>query len=198
MDKIRNIPDGPILDSGRISEKFRNLNILTFHKAYEYIHELPYGYNSDSDDPMILFKEKKGTCITKHSVIASLAQEQGLLVEKHIGIYAMTERIVSGTNVILEKYKLPFIPMTHCFLVYKDFKVDLTEGNNNGKNQAIEQFLFTQKVAPCITSKEEYLLYRNFLKDILLVSDGFSGIKINTILNAREEGLKLLKASVSS
>jgi len=197
MNKIINLPDGPILGSGRISEKFLSLDITTFHKACRYLHELPYGYNSDNNDPMILFKEKKGTCTTKHAAIASLAQEQGLMVEKHIGIYAMTEQIVAGTSDILEKYKLPFIPMIHCFLVYKQFMVDLTEGNKNGKKQNIERFLFSQKVDPCITGKQEYLLYRKVLKDIILESDAFFGLNINTILKAREEGLALLKASIS-
>ena len=30
--------------------------------------------------------------------------------------------------------------MIHCFLIYDSYRVDLTEGNNNGKNHSIEEF----------------------------------------------------------
>ena len=36
--------------------------------------------------------------------------------------------------------------MVHCFLQFNDFRVDLTEGNQNGKNRSIEEFLFVKKV----------------------------------------------------
>ena len=77
---------------------FIDLGITSFQAACRYVHELPYGYNSNSDDLMILFKEKKGTCTTKHAVIGTLAQELALPVHKNVGIYAMTEEIVSGTD----------------------------------------------------------------------------------------------------
>ena len=44
--------------------------------------------------------------LPKHSVIATLAEELDLPVTKTICIYAMVEEIVTGTNVILEKYHL--------------------------------------------------------------------------------------------
>ena len=69
------MPDKPITDSGLVSNEFIGLGIRSFHEACRYVHELPYGYNSDRDDLMILFKEKMGTCTTKHAVIASLAAE---------------------------------------------------------------------------------------------------------------------------
>jgi len=46
---------------------------------------------------------------------------------------AMTEDIVTGTQPIRANYNLPHIPMVHCFLVYQDFRVDLTEDNQNEK-----------------------------------------------------------------
>ena len=46
---------------------------------------MPYGYNSDRDDLLILFREGFGSCTTKHAVIATLAGELGLPVVKNIG-----------------------------------------------------------------------------------------------------------------
>jgi hypothetical protein len=196
MDKITTLPDNSISDKGLISREFLKLNIHTFLDAAGYVHKIPYGYNSDRDDLMILFKEKKGTCTTKHAVIGTLATELDLPIDKTIGIYAMTETIVSGTEKILHSYRLPFIPMLHCYLAYDGIRVDLTEGNDNGKNGSIETFLHTEKVPPNISGKNEYLLYRNVLKELLSTHQALKGVKLKTILQARQEGLKLLRSKI--
>lgn len=197
MDPLNIFPDFTIAPAGMISEQFLNMHIPTFTAACKYVHQLPYGYNIDRDAPMGLFKENKGTCTTKHAVIATLALEQDYPIHKNIGIYAMTEVLVSGTDTILDKFALPYLPMVHCFLVYKTFRVDLTEGNLNGKNSSIEAFIYTTKVAPDISGKDEYLLYRKALQEHVLTRKEFEGIAIKTILQAREEGLALLKANIA-
>ena len=145
MDKFTVFPDAAIKASGPVSNKFLSLGIKGFIDACRYVHELPYGYNSDRDDLMILFEEKFGSCTTKHAVIATLAAESGLPIEKAIGIYAMTEEIVTGTGKILKQYGLPYVPMLHCFLAYGEYRVDLTEGNYNGKKRSIEDFLIQRR-----------------------------------------------------
>ena len=196
MDIFTVLPDKSIPNAGIISAKFLSLEISSFIGACRYVHELPYGYNSDRDDLMILFKEKKGTCTTKHAVIATLAEELSLPIVKTIGIYAMTEKIVTGTGKILEEYDIPYIPMVHCFLASGAYRVDLSEGNNNGKNQPIEIFLYTHVVAPNISAKDEYLLYRKALKDHILTRKEMAGVDIKTILKAREDGLDQLKRNI--
>ncbi|MBT8357560.1 MAG: hypothetical protein HKO68_10145 [Desulfobacterales bacterium] len=198
MDHLTIFPRKLIAPSGLISEKFLSLGISSFLDACQYVHGLPYGYNSAREDIMILFKENMGTCTTKHAVIATLAEELNIPVYKNIGIYAMTEDIVTGTNLILEKFQLPYIPMLHCFLEYGDCRVDLTEGNQNGKNTSIEQFLYTERVIANISDKEEYQLFRRVLTQDLLKRDQLKGIKTATILHAREEGLIVLKANVGN
>lgn len=196
MDKLTVFPDSPISGSGVISQKFSGLNINTFLDACRYVHELPYGYSSDKDDLMILFKDNMGTCTSKHAVIGTLAAELDIPIAKNIGIYRMTAEIVTGTDTILGKYKLPYVPMVHCFLVYDIYRVDLTEGNRNGKNCAIDEFLYTEKVIPNIPARDEYLLYRKALKDRILTLEELRRIDMKCILHAREEGLALLKANV--
>ena len=145
---------------------------------------------------MILFKEKMGSCKTKHAVIATLAAELQLPIEKSIGIYAMTEELVTGTDRILKKYNLPYIPMVHCFLVYENYRVDLSEGNRNGKNGPIDHFLYTEKVEANISGKDEYLLYRKALKGRIMSRKEMQGIALKAALKAREEGLSLLKLNI--
>ena len=197
MDKIIVFPDKDLTKTGAMSQKFLNLGIKTFVDACQYVHQIPYGYNSNKDDLMILFKENRGTCTTKHMVIATLAQELDLALTKTIGIYPMTEELVTGTDNIVKKYDLPYVPMVHCFLEYDHYRVDLTEGNHNGKNRSIEDFLYAQKVTPDITAKDEYRLYRQALTDHVLPRQEMKHADIKTLLHAREEGLLLLKANVN-
>jgi hypothetical protein len=197
MDAYTLLPNKTITHAGTISNHFLSFGINKFLDACHYVHKLPYGYNSDRDDLMILFKEKMGSCTTKHAVIATLAAELDLPINKLIGVYPMNEAIVTGTNKILNKYDLPYVPMIHCFLKYTDHWVDLTEGNQNGKNRPIDFFFYTQKVQPNISAKQEYLLYRQALKDCILSREELKGADIKRILHAREEGLELLKSLVS-
>ena len=193
MDHYTVFPDSKIFSAGLISGHFLSLGIDRVHSACGYVHQLPYGYNTDRDDIMILFKENMGSCTTKHSVIATLAEELGLPIFKSIGIYAMTGDIVAGAGEISEKFGLPYIPMLHCFLEYDQYRIDLTQGNHNGKKRAIENFLFTRQVAPNISGNEEYLLYRQVLKDLISERQELHSFKMVEILKAREEGIKLLK-----
>ena len=86
MFNLNVFPDKLITEAGPVSKEFLGLGIRSFHDACRYVHELPYGYNSDRDDLMILFKEKMGTCTTKHAVIATLAAELGLPITRAVGI----------------------------------------------------------------------------------------------------------------
>ncbi len=196
MDSHENLPNNEILPKGEISKKFLSLGIKNFKDACLHVHNIEYGYNSNYDDKWILFKENKGTCTTKHAVIAGLAKELGIPLYKNVGIYKFTERITNGTNQILEKYKIPYVPMIHCFLKYKDFRFDLTEGNKNGKKTTIEEFIHVEQVEPFISTKNEYLLFKRVLKNKILPSKEMQGIKEKTILKAREEAIILLKDAV--
>jgi hypothetical protein len=197
MDPYTIFPNPAISKSGMVSEKFLSLGIKIFWQACEYVHQMPYGYNSTREDILILFQEGYGSCTTKHAVIATLAAELGIGVYKMIGIYDLNESMVTGANQILSRYQLPLLPMLHCFLIYDSHRVDLTEGNLNGKNRPVEDFMFTAKVSPNISEKDEYLLYRDALKNDILTRPEMQGIKITDVLRARAEALALLRSKVS-
>ena len=196
MDSYDNLPDNKITLQGEISKKFLKIGITSFKEACIYVHEMEYGYNSTYEDDLILFKENKGTCTTKHAIIAGLAEELDIPLQKNVGVYRFTEEITTGAQKILNKYKIPYVPMVHCFLVYNGFRFDLTEGNNNGKKISIEEFIQTREVEPFITRKDEYLWFKNVLKEKVLTSSEMEGIKEKSLLKAREEGILLLKNSI--
>jgi len=192
MDSYDKLPDARIKPVGELSIKFLDLGIKTFREACDYVHKIDYGYNTNYEDKMIFFKENRGTCTTKHAVIAGLAQELEIPLYKYICVYKFTEEITTGVNEILKKYEIPYIPMVHCFLVYKDYRFDLTEGNHNGKKTHIDECIHTERVDPFISRKDEYLLFKKALKEKILPSKEMEGIPEKNLLKARAKGINLL------
>lgn len=196
MESYTIFPNPRIMKKGEASETFLGLKIMEFWEACSYVHRLPYGYNSTRDDVSILFKEGFGSCTTKHAVIATLAEELAIPVYKYVGIYAMDEGIVTGTARILSKFHLPYLPMNHCFLQYQSHSVDLTEGNQNGKNHPIGRFLYIEKVIPNISEKSEYLLYKKAVENDILKREEMKGVSVRDILSARSDGIVLLRSKI--
>ncbi|MBY9006906.1 MAG: hypothetical protein KGD63_09115 [Candidatus Lokiarchaeota archaeon] len=196
MNSYDHLPKEKIKPLGIISKKFIELGIGSFSDACNFVHNKKYGYNTNYDDKLIFFKEKMGTCTTKHAIIAGLAEELNIPLYKYIGIYRFTKEISKGTDEILKKYGLPYVPMVHCFLVFKDYKFDLTEGNKNGKKKSIDNFIHTEKVSPFISRKDEYLLFKKVLKEKILPSEEMKDIAERIILKAREECITLLKKNL--
>ena len=196
MDSFDKLPDTKITPQGEISKKFIKMGISSFKEACLYVHDMEYGYNSTYDDDMILFKEKKGTCTTKHAIIAGLASELDISLKKNVGVYRFTEEITTGAQEILNKYEIPYVPMVHCFLVYNDYRFDLTEGNDNGKKTSIKEFIQTREVEPFISRKDEYMWYKKVLKEKILLSAEMEGITERSLLKEREESILLLKNSI--
>ena len=196
MDSYDKLPDAEIKPVGEMSKKFLELGIKSFKQACEYVHNIEYGYNSNYDDKLIFFKEKMGSCTSKHAVIAGLAKELGIPLYKHVGLYKFTEHIATGTIDIIRKYEIPYVPMVHCFLVYKGLRFDLTEENCNGKNTSINELIYEEKVDPFISRKDEYLLFKNVIKKYVLPSKEMEGIKERSLLKAREESILLLKENI--
>jgi len=192
MDSYDKLPDAEIKPVGELSIKFLDLGIKTFREACDYVHKIDYGYNTNYEDKMIFFKEKKGSCTSKHAVIAGLAQELNIPLYKHVCVYKFTEEITTGVNEILKKYEIPYVPMVHCFLVYENYQFDLTEGNYNGKKKPINEYIHSERVDPYISRKDEYLLFKKVLKEIILPSKEMEGITEKTLLKARAKSITLL------
>ncbi len=159
MDPIQSLPNANITQGSPLAAEFLALNIMTFHAACHWTKALAYGSNSTNDDSRIIFQERCGTCTTKHGAIAHLAAELHLPVQKNLGFYRLNDEIVTGVNAIIEPAGLTFIPQTHCFLSSGSLRVDLTEGNCNGKNKTIADYDFVIPVKPDLTLAEEERLY---------------------------------------
>jgi hypothetical protein len=61
----------------------------------------------------------------------------------------------------------------------------------------IDDFLYTVTVEPCISAKDEYLLYRKALANHILNRSELENTDIKIILKAREEGLAAIERQIS-
>jgi hypothetical protein len=169
MNNIEVLPNPKISSSGAISQQFYHRNLTTFHQACHWVKNLPYGSNSSNDDSLIIFQEGKATCTNKHGIISRLAEELNLEIYKNLGFYRLNDATVTGVNAIVEPYGLSFIPQIHCFLEYQNYRVDLTEGNCNGKNKTIEDYDFVVRVKPDLTHQEHETYYLENLEKYFLI-----------------------------
>ncbi|MEM8715008.1 MAG: hypothetical protein AAF268_07675 [Cyanobacteria bacterium P01_A01_bin.3] len=180
-------PNATIEPVGPISNRCIQLNLRTVHDACAWVQQLPYGSNSSNDDSEILFDELQGTCTSKHGAIARLASELQLPIQKHLGFYRLTDRIVTGVSEILQRYNLEFLPQIHCFLIYDNLRVDLTEGNCNGKNLTIEDYDFVVPVQPDIDEETETRYYLTYLERYRDIHPRFKQLDPEALLQIREE-----------
>jgi len=123
------LPAAPLAATGPHPEALQRAGCESYRSAARYLHELPYGRNSDRADFRLVLSEKRGTCSTKHALLAAVAREQGLSVQLAIGIYDMTEANTPGVGRILAAHGLASLPEAHCYLRYAGHRVDVTRSH---------------------------------------------------------------------
>src|SRR5215813_2060548 len=118
MHSWQALPANPLKPAGQSTADFVVRGITDFRSAGRYLHQLPYGRNSNRADFRLVLPEGRGTCSTKHALLAELACEQNLPIVLTLGIYEMHEWNTPGTGKVLDQYGLSFIPEAHCYLTY--------------------------------------------------------------------------------
>jgi hypothetical protein len=191
------LPDVALQPCGMVSEQYLKRGLKTLRAACAWTQDLPYGANSNKEDSLILFEEGYGTCTTKHGAIARLALEHDLSIHKHLGFYRLNDEIVTGVNAVLAPYELDFIPQIHCFLVYDNHRIDLTEGNCNGKNKTIEDYDFIVQVAPDLTCPQQHAYYLEYLRKYADLSPALAALSDETVMYLLTECDRQLKYQCS-
>lgn len=183
MNSIEALPNITLEANGIVAEAFLKKGLTTFHDACRWTKALPYGANANTEDSLVLFADGYGNCTTKHGAIARLAQEHNLPIHKYLGFYRLNDEIVTGVNTLLKPYGLDFIPQIHCFLVYETCRVDLTEGNCNGKNKTIDDYDFVVQVEPDLTRQQHQAYYLDYLKRYKACTPQLAALSEATLLD---------------
>jgi hypothetical protein len=107
--------------------------------------------------------EGRGTCTTKHALLADLAREQDIPVQLVLAIYEMSDRNTPGVGRVLARHGLPAIPEAHCFLRYHGERLDIT-GVPAGA-APIDRFLHEEPITVAQIGAYKIALHRRVLAD---------------------------------
>ena len=154
------LPDFRLRPDGEVASGFAALGLNDFRAAARHVRDLPYGRNSDRSDYGLVLDEARGTCSTKHAILAVLAREHEAPVELKLGIYLMNGRNTPGVGPVLSSYRLDDLPEAHCYLVYRGRPVDLT-GASTG---TAKRFLYEETIEPDQIGAHKAEAHRAFLR----------------------------------
>ena len=142
------LPAWPLRPGGEITAQFLALGLTDFRQAAAYLNQLPYGRNSYREDGRAVLQDGRGTCSTKHALLAALAEEQHFDdVALTLGLYHMTESNTPGVGAVLAQYGLPYIPEAHCYLRFREKRVDLTR-SGQAPSEPIVQLWYETPISP--------------------------------------------------
>lgn len=158
------LPEHQVATAGQVSAQFLALSIDDYQAAARFIHQLPYGRNADRANFHLVLPERRGTCSTKHALLAALAMEQRLPVHLTLGIYEMTERNTPGVGAVLSKHGLAFVPEAHCYLTYDDVRIDVTR-DAVSPTEPIANFLHEETITPAQIGDYKVSMHRGWMRD---------------------------------
>jgi hypothetical protein len=178
--------------SGGISKVFIGAGVVDYRAAARFISRLPYGRNTIVDDPLVVMREKRGTCSTKHALLRRLAAEQSVDVALVLGIYEMHGRNTPGVAPILKKYGLAALPEAHCYLRFREYRVDVTREIQARPQESIRQLLHEEDITPEQIGDYKTRLHRQFLRRWIAETGTASGRDLDDVWRIREECIAAL------
>ena len=120
------LPEDRLPDIGGWSSQFRALGARTLQAAGRILQELPYGRLDTGRTYRDVLRDGRGTCSTKHAVLAEVAAEAQVGALLTVGIYDMCETNTPGVGAILAVAGLPSIPEAHCYVIIDGERIDIT------------------------------------------------------------------------
>ncbi len=122
------LPDDRLPDIGAWATQFRARGARTLQDAGRILQELPYGRLVEGRTYRDVLHDGRGTCSTKHAVLAEIASEAGVAALLTIGIYDMCEANTPGVGGVLGAAGLPSLPEAHCYIIIDGDRIDITRG----------------------------------------------------------------------
>lgn len=180
------LPQKSLIVTGSISAEMLAYGIHDFREAGRYLHALPYGRTTPREDFLAVLREGRGTCSTKHALLAALARELALPVLLTLGLYEMHERNTPGVGAVLSQYGLRSLPEAHCYLKYNGQRVDVTRSRVE-PTEPITQFLYEGTIAPEQIGEYKINLHRRVMQDWVVKNPALvQGLSFEEIWQIRE------------
>ncbi|WP_084292219.1 hypothetical protein [Pedobacter nyackensis] len=151
--------------NGKVSKEFLNLGINDFKSACKFVSRLPYKRNKNKKDILCIFRDRAGTCSTKHSILRKLALENNQLEVKLIlGIFKMDKEYAPKIENTLNENELDYIPEAHNYLRIGNEYLDFTRPNSNYsdfQNKLLEE----HEIEFDQINEEKIRIHQTFLKE---------------------------------
>ncbi len=159
---IERLPSFALHTDGSLGRRFAALGLDDYREAARYVRDLPYGRNSDRSDWRLVLTEERGTCSTKHALLAELARENGRPVALVLGVYEMDGANTPGVGAVLREHGLRCVPEAHCYLAHEGARVVLTR--ERGGAEQIEGFLHEEEIEPHQIGEYKVQAHREFVR----------------------------------
>jgi hypothetical protein len=177
---------------GKISDAFVQFGSLDYRAAARFVSRLPYGRNTIIHRPLAVLQEGRGTCSTKHALLRRLAIEQSLNVVLVLGIYEMHERNTPGVGSVLERHGLETLPEAHCYLRFRESRVDVTRPIDADPPERITRFLHEEDITPEQIGDHKTAVHRQFLRRWMTESGNARRRDLDEVWRIREECIAAL------
>lgn len=186
------IPDFEITIPGPWSPFLRELNIYHFSELCAYVHALPYGRNSDRIDFYQVLSESRGSCSSKHGLLATIAEaHQQSGTHLMVGLFLMSGKTHPVLADLLSANNLNAIPEAHAYFRCDGMRYDFTFP---GKDiSSIESFIVReQRCEPNQLIDWKPMIHKHYLDS--WIKRQTSGHTAEQVWDIREQCIALLSA----
>jgi hypothetical protein len=191
-DALSAFADRPFTATGPFTARFQAAGVRDFAGAARHLLALPYGRITDREKFWLVLEEGRGTCTTKHALLAELAREQAIDVQLTLGIYEMHEGNTPGVGRVLSAHGLTYIPEAHCYLLHQGRRIDIT-GVPPGADP-IERFLYEEPITVEQIGPYKIELHQRFLRNWITRTVKVRGRSLEEVWGIREACIAALSA----
>lgn len=185
------IPHFDLDKDGTYSDLFRENGCKTFAEACEWIRDLRYGRTSDREDLRLIFSERRGTCSSKHAVLAYAALEQHHPeVEIIAGIFLMNGETHPQLGDFFRDKPYSSLPECHCYLRIGGERFDFTTPGNAMESIA-PKIVREQRMDPHQAAGWKVAIHRNYIEGWLKRNPQL-GMTLENAWDDREKCIALL------
>ncbi|MQA92658.1 MAG: hypothetical protein GEU90_20955 [Gemmatimonas sp.] len=156
------------------------------------MHRLPYGRTSKAGEHSLVLIEGRGTCSSKHALLAALARNHGAPVYLLLGLYEMNEQSTPGVAAVLESYGLETVPEAHCVISCEGVRIDVTHPDSSGACEI--GFLMEKEIMPEEVGDAKQIWHRRQIE--IWCSE--RSLDPATVWEARETCIAVLSGSPSA
>jgi hypothetical protein len=123
--RVEALPDFRLEAEDALCRRLCAEGAASFHAAARWVRDLPYGRNRARDYRRVP-DEGRGTCSSKHALLAHVARAHAAPVELVVGTYEMDGHNTPGVGPVLAAHGLDCVLEAHCYLRHAGTRIDLT------------------------------------------------------------------------